>query len=337
MGLPRWIAAPLLLMGSLCAPAAGQLLVDDDPPGPWREKTTAAVEILPGPAEVIPAEVIPTSTLVDLINTDLKAVEVIATPQPVSVPQQHAAAYGMYGPGPHGYRRGRPLLGQLLGRQPLANPWNHPSGSSWGYGIFSDKPRRFFGLGDPLTRTSWLNRPYHFDWFFGAMFGNQLVRGGVKQGDEVFGGYRFGADVNHYWGWEARLGLASLPIIDSGTAAAVRSNDMVLWDVSAVYYPWGDARWRPYFGAGLGFANFNFPDGMGANIKETLFGVPWGIGLKYQWKDWLVLRADLTDNWYFGGTHTATQHNFSLTFGVEARFGGSRRNYWPWNPSRYLW
>ncbi|MCH8922121.1 MAG: outer membrane beta-barrel protein [Planctomycetes bacterium] len=332
MGLTRWIAAPLLLVVSLCAPARGQLLVESgDPPAPWRAKTAAAT--LPGPAKTEPP-----STLVDLVTTDLKTAEIVPAPQPLQVEQQPFASPqgrpGMYGPA---YQHPGGLLGQLFGRRPLANPWNHPTGSSWGYGMFASKPRRFFGLGGPLTHSSWMNRPYHFDWFFGAMFGGRLIPGGVKQGDEVFGGYRFGAEINHYWGWEARLGLAALPIVDSRTAAATRSNDIVLWDVNWTYYPWGDARWRPFFSTGLGFASFNFPDGMGANIKETLFGVPWGVGLKYQWKDWFVLRADLTDNWYFGGTHTATQHNVSLTFGVEARFGGSRRNYWPWNPSRYLW
>lgn len=352
MGLTRWIAAPLLIALGCCAPAVGQLLVDDDLPAPWRAITTGAM--LPGPAET-------ERPLADLVNTEPGSAEVIPAPQPqpqlqpVQLRRKLAAASasrlarpgggpGFLGPNFFGLapqrsaqQPGGRLFGKLLGQRPLANPWNHPSGSSWGYGMFAPKPHRFFGLGDPLTQTSWMNRPYHFDWFFGAMFGSRLIEDGVKQGDEVFGGYRFGSEMNHYWGWEARLGFASLPIFDSGSSAALRSNDIVLWDVSAVYYPWGDARWRPYIGAGLGFASMNFPDGTGTNTKETLLGVPWGVGLKYRWTDWLVLRADLTDNWYFGGTHTATQHNFSLTMGVEARFGGHRRNYWPWNPSRYLW
>ena len=33
----------------------------------------------------------------------------------------------------------------------------------------------------------------------------------------------------------------------------------------------------------------------------------------------------------------ATQHDLTLTFGLEWRFGAHPRSYWPWNPSRHIW
>jgi len=212
-----------------------------------------------------------------------------------------------------------------------------PSLSPWDWGFLEEKPHRFAGPGEPLHGTSWLNRPHHADWFFGALFGGKLIRGRIQQGSQVFGGYRFGKDLNHYWGWETRVGLAALPLIDMFNQPNSRSSNVVLWDVSFLYYPWGDARWRPYVIGGLGVANFNFDDETGNGYNEMQVGMPIGIGVKHIWREWAVIRAELLDNFAFGGRSVDSMHNISLTFGVEVHFGGRRRSYWPWNPSRYAW
>ena len=61
--------------------------------------------------------------------------------------------------------------------------------------------------------------------------------------------------------------------------------------------------------------------------------MPIGIGLKYRLHDWLTLRADVTDNLAFGSSGLATMNNFSFTTGMEFRFGGYHKNYWPWAPA----
>jgi hypothetical protein len=69
-----------------------------------------------------------------------------------------------------------------------------------------------------------------------------------------------------------------------------------------------------------------------------LLQMPIGLGLKYRHTSRLAMRVDLIDNIGFSAGQLDTMHNWSLTAGIEARFGGGRkRNYWPWNPSREWW
>ena len=66
--------------------------------------------------------------------------------------------------------------------------------------------------------------------------------------------------------------------------------------------------------------------------------MPFGFGLKVRCiRDWLALRLEMLDNVAFGSAGLDTMHNITLTGGVEVRFGGPRKSYWPWNPDRYLW
>ena len=64
---------------------------------------------------------------------------------------------------------------------------------------------------------------------------------------------------------------------------------------------------------------------------------PIGMGIKYPVRRWLAARAELTDHWACGNDGIATQHNISLTLGLEWRFGAHPRSYWPWHPSRHIW
>ncbi len=202
-----------------------------------------------------------------------------------------------------------------------------------------DKYERFRGEGEPLIGASWLNRPYYAGAFIGMIDGDKLIQDEINQSSGFLKGFRLGWDYDPYWGVETRLALAEIgvefinePLIDGV------SNDLLLWDSSLVYYPWGDARWRPYVQGGIGIASFDFVDTDGIRRNEAVLGLPWGFGMKYRQSDWITFRVDFTDNVVLGSNadFVSLMNNVSLSGGVEMRFGGTRKSYFPWNPSHFL-
>lgn len=197
-------------------------------------------------------------------------------------------------------------------------------------GFFGPYDRRYVGPGEPLLSGSWLNRPYSFGVLFGLIAGDEVLPGNVDQGTDLIGGYRLGWDLNHFWGIETRLAFAALDLDNEIGNNDLGTGDALFWDVDALYYPWGDSRWRPYFSMGLGLANFKFTDPAGKLHRQDRLGLPIGIGIKHRFRPWFVLRADLTDNIGLG---SGTLHNVSFIFSTEIRFGGERVSYWPWMPT----
>jgi hypothetical protein len=112
-------------------------------------------------------------------------------------------------------------------------------------------------------------------------------------------------------------------------------NDIFYLDAHVSYYPWGDARWRPYLSAGLGFMNNNFIDSRGWEFDELLLTVPLSAGLKYQMQPHYAIRFDLTQNISFGTGSLETMDNISLSAGIEWHYGGPRKSYFPWNGGVY--
>jgi hypothetical protein len=118
---------------------------------------------------------------------------------------------------------------------------------------------------------------------------------------------------------------------------APRHTDTVLWDIALLYYPWGDSRWRPYFLLGFGVASVEFTDRLSVGYSDTAFELPLAMGLKFYQNDFIVFRLELADNIaFFNGNVEAINH-LSIIGGMEVRFGGRRRAYWPWNPGRVCW
>jgi len=193
-------------------------------------------------------------------------------------------------------------------------------------------PGRHIGWGQPLEGTSWLNRPLHADFFFGGLWGDAVIGGRLDLDDDLIGGYRFGRDFDHYWGWEARFAFSYLDVLDGVTAPRVSNANINFWDAHLLYYPWGDARWRPYATAGIGIAHYRLHDEFDTRHTEVLLHLPFGVGMKYQLKRWLALRVDVLDNFTIGGGGLDPMHNLSLTFGAEVHFGGDRTLYFPSNP-----
>jgi len=187
-----------------------------------------------------------------------------------------------------------------------------------------------------LVGTSWLNRPYYAGWFIGPMFGDDPVAGGTEHGNDAFGGLLLGWDYDHYWGTQLRFGWATLGLIDDDSRRR-HSNDLFLSDLSLLYYPWGDSRWRPYLLLGLGGANFDFVDHRQNSHEATLLALPFGGGVKYQFRRWMAMRAEILDNVAFGSEGLRTMHNVSLVLGVEVHWGAKPKSYWPWRPGRHVW
>jgi opacity protein-like surface antigen len=206
------------------------------------------------------------------------------------------------------------------------------------FGLFrtSHSHGRHVGRGQPLVGTSWMNRPFGVSGFVGPIQGSPLIDGFVDQDADVLYGFRFGADLDLYWGGEARFAWTQPQLSDNRLTPNPRRVDQFYGDFSVLYYPWGDSRWRPYALLGLGVANFHFEDHQGSYYNKTLIGMPFGAGIKYQYHPNFVLRSEVLDNLAFGDEVLDTMNNVAVTISMEYRFGGRRRSYFPWHPSRFI-
>jgi hypothetical protein len=205
------------------------------------------------------------------------------------------------------------------------------------FGPRTSEQDRFIGWGEPLYGASWLNRPLGAGWFAGFMQGSHPILGLVGQHGGFFGGYRFTWDYDYYYGLEARLGGGAIGLKYPGYDYPTATSDLYVADINLLYYPLGDARWRPFVSLGLGTTKISFYDREDAYYGGVLVSLPFGVGLKYRWREWLALRCDIMDNLAFGRGPFNTMNNVSYTGGVEIRFGGLRKTYYPWHPSRQIW
>jgi hypothetical protein len=176
------------------------------------------------------------------------------------------------------------------------------------------------------------------------MVGSTLVDDWVGQREGPVGGYRLGSELHEYWGWEMQISLGAVALFDSPWAkqshgdgsAADRDCRYFLWDVSMLYYPWADALWRPYLRFGMGAARVEFYDLLGEKHAGTVLGMPVAAGIKFRLDEVVVLRWEVADHMAFGSGHGFNSlNNLSVTGGLDVRFGGPRKSYWPWNPGRH--
>jgi hypothetical protein len=204
--------------------------------------------------------------------------------------------------------------------------------------------------------ADWSESPISVGAFAGAMNGGPLVNDWVGTSAGFDGGWRIGWDVTPSWAAEMRFAFATLPMYDSyraklaqlnmDNAAGMSSDDplrtrfeyrnaeLFQWDVDVVYYPWRETRLRPYILAGIGLTDVNYGDRTGQTNNVACLSLPLGIGLKYLCDENLAVRLDLIDDIAMSNEHLETQNNLSLTAGLELRFGGSRKVYWPFDLSR---
>jgi hypothetical protein len=193
------------------------------------------------------------------------------------------------------------------------------------------------GLGFPLSGTSWLNRPYYLGGDIGTVWLTRPINNDLTTDIDTFGGVFAGCDWDYYWGTEFSINRATPEIINEKARRAERGDRLMEETLSLMYYPWGDSLFRPYWRVGVGAMAIDYPTDDGLRRDEQLWTFPVGIGLKYPFRRYLAARAEFTDQLALGNSGVATQHDLTLTFGLEWRFGAHPRSYWPWNPSRHIW
>ena len=126
----------------------------------------------------------------------------------------------------------------------------------------------------------------------------------------------------------------------AANAPTARFDDRVAslfqWDVDILYYPWGETRLRPYFLTGMGLTNVAFTDRLDQAYQNTCLSLPLGLGVKYLCNEGCACGWTSSTTLPSAPIICETQQNLSLTAGVELRFGGSHKVYWPWDPRRVL-
>lgn len=206
----------------------------------------------------------------------------------------------------------------------------------WGF-HHSSTEGRFMEKNVPLNFSSWLNRPFHVDWFAGPLISDSPNKSNlVRQTNELFGGLRFGWDFDYYWGAEWRFGWADPEVFYEGSSDR-QPGQYFVSDVNLIYYPWGDTRVRPFFVAGMGVSEIGAIHEDGGPLEATLLGMPFGLGVQFQQTPWLAWRAEITDNLAWGSEGVSTTHNVSFTAGMNIRYGARKPSYWPWRTSRHTW
>lgn len=191
----------------------------------------------------------------------------------------------------------------------------------------------------PLSRESWMFRPFHVDGFAGTLLAADPIKGRVNAGAGFYIGFRLGWDMSKHFGTETSFGFCKVGNTYVHRPLKMGDEKLFLWDVSWLWYPWGDTRFRPYFIAGTGLNDIHFVNGINQVVHSTLFQFPWGGGFKYRFGNRLAFRFDIRDNIAYGaGNGLGVMHNLSLTANMEWHFGGgAKRSYWPWNPGRSWW
>jgi hypothetical protein len=315
-----WLVAALLLAAGTTA-----VLRAEQPANPLRSlgTHTSTLRIVPVPSD--PPIVLSSLTAADPPVEPQSAPPHLGQPELLPPAGAEQAAGAGFSP---------PDLHEEAPFQQFVHPWFEEPWFSHGD---PNDPLRHIGIGQPLTGTSWRNRPHYFGTFVGGIMMDDLVSGQIYQNDTTFVGARLGYDFDHFWGLEGRWGFARPDLADSNGTPFFPANRSNLADVSLVYYPLGDARWRPYLAAGLGFQTSRFNDDLGQRISEATLEIPLACGIKYFYGPWFTLRFDFVDNLTLGNARISGMHNIGLMAGAEVRFGGRRPSYFPWHNSTTYW
>ncbi|QDU57852.1 hypothetical protein Pan181_40750 [Aeoliella mucimassa] len=196
---------------------------------------------------------------------------------------------------------------------------------------------RAIGKGQPLRTTSWLNRPYEFGIDTGAFLMANDVSSNNTSNNDLMVAAHLGWDWDHYWGAQARMTWTTPEFASSVDSNDQNTNTLMMYDVSLMYYPWGDSRVRPYYRLGMGLTDLDFINPSGVREDNTLFTIPMGLGIKYQTERWMAIRAEAMDNIAWGQNSASSMHNFTLTIGFEWRYGGRPSSGWSSPAAQRTW
>ncbi|MEQ8848537.1 outer membrane beta-barrel protein [Botrimarina sp.] len=243
----------------------------------------------------------------------------VAEPQPFDAPHAAPAAPpGFFGPS-----HGAPTHRHWLKRQADLR--------------YSGTHGRAMGPGGPLRGTSWHNRPIGLSLDGGALLMADRPADHVRANNDLLAALGVVWDFDHYWGVQARVVWSTPELFNTRQPALNDSDELFITDLSALYYPWGDSRARPYYRVGVGLTDLEYTNDFGLRVSQQLFTIPFGVGLKYQLRPDLAFRLELMDNLAFGQNETSTLNNLTITTGLEWRFGGRPEGYWAWAPRGGAW
>lgn len=190
---------------------------------------------------------------------------------------------------------------------------------------------RAMGDGGPLRGTSWLNRPYDVAVDFGMLLMADQPGDSVRSNNDFFTALKLGWDWDHYWGTQIRVGWSTPELLNTSQPASQVEDNLFISDLSLLYYPWGDSRLRPYWRVGVGLTDLEYTNRLGARQHEMLLSLPFGVGMKYQFRRWFVWRLELMDNFAVGQNETSSLNNLTITTGFEWRYGGRPSGQWAWS------
>jgi hypothetical protein len=209
--------------------------------------------------------------------------------------------------------------------------WNWaPEGIIPYWGRRTPDYRKDLGIGQPLVSGGWRTQPFAISGFAGATNGSPIIRGHVNELPSAYAGANFSWDYDHYWGLEKRLGFGALNLTNAAGQRLPETGLNITGEYRLMYYPLGDARWRPFITAGVGWSTLEFFDDFHHRHIDALLFFPYGVGLKYLWNDHWALRIDLIDELTLSGNQTSTFHYVALTAGLEFRYGKKLLNL-PWH------
>lgn len=193
------------------------------------------------------------------------------------------------------------------------------------------------GPGQPLRGTSWLNRPFAFSLDGGALFMGDRPAQNVRAGNDLVAAIGLSWDWDHYWGTQVRVGWSTPELLNTLQTDIESDDNLLITDLSLLYYPWGDSKTRPYWRVGIGLTDVEYTNDLGLRQQEMLFTIPFGVGLKHQLSRTMAFRLEAMDNLALGQNETSTLNNFTITAGVEWRLGGQPAGGWGWAPRSTGW
>ncbi len=190
----------------------------------------------------------------------------------------------------------------------------------------------------PMQGQSWLSRPLSVGLEFGGIWGDELITARVRQTSGPLFMGTFGWDHSNWDGYEIRVGGSTIDTFNERPPLQPRNTRFTVFDFSALLYPFGDARLRPFGRIGIGLHNYKFVNDQDQGVNNIIPAAVLGVGVKYLFARHVALRMEFLDNIGWGdGLDLETLHNTSLTFGAEFRFGGHHKLYWPWHSGRMIW
>ena len=198
---------------------------------------------------------------------------------------------------------------------------------------------RNVGWGLPLVGSSWLNRPHYIGATLGPMWLTNRPANSVPRDVDVIGSLILRLGLGLLLGQRISVRLCHARARQSLRAARLADRPSLRpLELQLHVLPVGRREFAALLAAGHRRLAFRFhatDDGaplerMGALHalwrRHEVFIPPLARGPHRVHRPILLGRP-----WH------GHQHNLTLNFGLEVRFGGKRKAYWPWNPSRHIW